>query len=235
MKQALRLLLTIAPYVVLAFFALLMLRITLPYLALRDDVAFLRIKHGVIDNGVWKAAFYVHVFTSMFALVAGFTQFSRGVLRRYRSLHRWMGRLYVGVILLLSGPAGFVMALYANGGWLSQLAFTLLSLAWLYTTAQAYRQALRRDWAAHRAWMVRSYALTLSALTLRAWKLLIVWVFRPHPMDVYLLVAWLGWLPNLVLAEAWLRGQWYKHRTRQRSLAVVSDPRQQVGRQAGSM
>jgi hypothetical protein len=52
--------------------------------------------------------------------------------------------------------------------------------------------------------MLRSYALTLSAVTLRLWKWGIVAVFAPPPMDTYRLVAWLGWLGNLLLVEWWL-------------------------------
>jgi hypothetical protein len=49
--------------------------------------------------------------------------------------------------------------------------------------------------------MYRSFALTLSAITLRLWKYLLVGVFHPRPMDVYQVVAWLGWTLNLIVAE----------------------------------
>lgn len=49
--------------------------------------------------------------------------------------------------------------------------------------------------------MYRSYALTLSAITLRFWKWLFVWLFQPRPMDVYHVVSWLGWVGNLLIAE----------------------------------
>jgi hypothetical protein len=53
--------------------------------------------------------------------------------------------------------------------------------------------------------MIRSYALTLSAITLRARKYGSVFAFEPPPMDVYRLVAWLGFVPNLLFAEWWIR------------------------------
>ncbi len=187
----------------LAFFSVLMVRITIPYLSLETDVAFLRIKQWIIHHDVWRVSFFVHVFTSIFLLAAGFTQFYYPTQPVWRNLHRAMGKMYVFVLLGFSGPAGLVMSLYANGGWLSQTAFTLLSLLWMYTTVQAYRTARQRKWRTHGQWMVRSFALTLSALTLRAWKFLLVLFFHPHPMDAYQVVAWLGWVPNLLLAE-WL-------------------------------
>jgi hypothetical protein len=49
--------------------------------------------------------------------------------------------------------------------------------------------------------MYRSYALAVSAITLRLWKVVLVYFFQPNPMDVYEVIAWLGWVPNLILIE----------------------------------
>jgi len=192
-------------YGALAWFSLLMLRITLNYWPMRDDAGFLQIKQQYLGILVWKAAFWVHVFSSMFTLVAGFTQFSPAILRGRRSLHRWMGRLYVVAILVVSGPSSLVMAFYANGGIGSRIAFVTLAVLWLATTAMAWRKVVQRQWQAHRDWMIRSYALTLSAITLRCWKYLLIFFFEPRPMDVYRLVAWLGFVPNLLVAERIIR------------------------------
>ena len=182
-----------------------MLLLSLPYLAFDDQVAFLRIKRSVISLGWWKVAFYVHVLTSIFVLLAGFTQFSTRVIQKYPAVHRLVGRLYVIIILCLSGPAGFLLAIKANGGWSSQLAFSVLAVLWWAFTFLAWRKIMVRDLVAHRSFMLRSFALTLSAITLRAWKWLIVFLWTPPPMDTYRLVAWLGWIPNLLLIEWYLR------------------------------
>lgn len=49
--------------------------------------------------------------------------------------------------------------------------------------------------------MWRSFAFTVSAITLRLWKVIIVSMFHPDPMDVYQVIAWLGWIPNILLVE----------------------------------
>lgn len=198
----------------LFLFSALMINITIPYFSLREDVAFLRIKQWVIENEIWKSSFYIHVFTSSLCLIAGFTQFSKNIQQNQPALHKTMGRLYVVVILFLSGPAGLAMALYANGGLLSQSAFTTLAILWILFTYLAYHFARKLDFKKHRAFMIRSFALTLSAITLRAWKWIIVLLFRPHPMDAYMLFAWLGWIPNLMIAEYLIR---------KKSLRTLSD------------
>jgi uncharacterized membrane protein len=189
----------------LAFFTFLMVSITLPYFSFDDNTAFLRIKQWVIHNQVWKTAFYIHVMTSCFCLLAGFTQFSGRFLKAYPKWHRKIGISYVLLILVFSGPSGFVMALYANGGPISQTAFVTLSILWILFTYLAFHYARKGKFTDHRNFMIRSYALTLSALTLRGWKFAIVLALRPQPMDVYMLVAWLGWVPNLLLAEWYIR------------------------------
>jgi hypothetical protein len=199
----------------LAGFSWLMLRITLDYLPLRDDAGFLQIKQQYIGIAHWKGAFWIHVFTSLFALVAGFTQFFPLVLRRLPQLHRGMGKLYVINVCFVTGPASLIMAFYANGGFTSRLAFTLLAIGWIGTTAVGWRAAMRRQWSLHQAWMMRSYALTLSAITLRAWKYALVFLFEPRPMDLYRVVAWLGFVPNVLLVE------WLIYRRKRQSRPVV--------------
>ncbi len=101
------------------------------------------------------------------------------------------------------------MGFYANGGIFSRIAFVLLATLWMYFTFMAWYKVKQKDYVSHRRFMMRSYALTLSAITLRAWKYLITnlnhidpdWVFPP--MDVYRVIAWLGWGLNLLVAE-WL-------------------------------
>jgi len=187
--------------VLLGFFSFLLLRITLEYIPIRYDAAFLMIKQHVINIVHWRVAFFVHVFTSMFVLPAGFTQFSPTVLKRWPKLHRVMGYIYVTDILLVTGPASLIMSFYANGGIYSQTAFVILAVLWWYCTLTALLKIRRRDIQAHRAFMIRSYALTLSAVTLRAWKFAIVYIAHPHPMEVYRAVAWLGWTINIAAAE----------------------------------
>ena len=193
----------------LAFFFVLMMQITLQYIPIRTDAAFLQIKQQYIHITPWRIAFFAHVFTSMFALAAGFTQFSGLILRRYKKLHRTIGKCYVFVVLFISGPASFIMALLANGGIPSRIAFTCLSMLWMYPTARAWQTARARQFAAHRNWMYRSYALTLSALTLRAWKWLLIALFHFRPLNTYMIVAWLGFVPNLLIAEWIIRNRYF--------------------------
>jgi uncharacterized membrane protein len=192
---------TILILLIYTFFCCLMLQITLQYFPYSTDTAFLRIKQDEIAMVYYKIAFFIHVYTSMFALLAAFTQFSDYFLKKHPKIHRRAGYLYIITVVFLSGPSGLIMAYHANGGWSSQLAFCLLAILWIYFTAMAFIKIKNKDILAHKKYMYRSFALTLSAITLRLWKYVLVAIFLPKPMDLYRWVAWLGWVVNLIIAE----------------------------------
>lgn len=189
----------------LAFFCWLMADITMAYIPYNTDVGFLRIKQQYISIDHWRTAFFIHVYASMWVLFAGFTQFSKKLLKNNPRLHRTMGYIYVMDVLLITGPAGLVMGFYANGGTVSRIAFVLLAVLWIFFTAMALVKAKQKNFKAHRNYMMRSYALTLSAITLRAWKYAITNTMVLPPMDVYRVVAWIGWVGNLIIAELIIR------------------------------
>lgn len=186
------------------FFFLLMLQITLRYLPFSGDAAFLQIKQTEVRNiPLYLQLFYVHVYSSIFVLIAGFTQFNTFLLKNFRQLHRWLGYLYVVVVLFLSAPSGLFIGLFANGGITAKIAFVTLAVLWFSFTLKAMLSAKHKKFKLHQDFMLRSFALAFSAVTLRLWKVILVYLFQPAPMDVYQVIAWLGWVPNLLLAE-WL-------------------------------
>ncbi|MEN5232388.1 DUF2306 domain-containing protein [Sphingobacterium faecium] len=181
--------------------------ITWRYRNFELDTSFLQIKQTEITQISWyKYAFYIHVIFAVLALPAGFTQFNKTILKTFPGLHKTLGYLYVVVILFFAAPSGFLIGMKANGGLVAQVAFTLLAVSWFYYTLQAVLKAKNGDFKAHKNFMIRSFALTCSALTLRYWKVILVYFFHPNPMDLYQLIAWLGWIPNLLLAE-WIINQ----------------------------
>ena len=122
------------------------------------------------------------------------------------NLHRWLGRFYL-LEVALGSLAGLVMATVSEEGLPTHLGFGALAVLWFFTGLQAYRMVLRGNIAAHRQWMIRNFALTLAAVTLRNYMPLMLfvlhWPFRP----TYITVSWLCWVPNLLIAEWLIRRQ----------------------------
>lgn len=191
---------------VFAYLFILMVQITLRYLPFSTEIAFLQIKQTEVTSlKAYLPLFYIHVFSAIFALVAGFTQFNTALLAKYRKLHRAFGYLYFIIVIFLAAPSGIFIGYYANGGIFSQISFMLLGILWWFFTAKAIIEIKKGNVEMHRQFMLRSFALAFSAITLRLWKVILVYLFHPAPMDVYQIIAWLGWIPNLLLIEYLIR------------------------------
>jgi len=182
-----------------------MIQITLPYFSFEYDIAFLLTKQRVLHITPWRWAFYTHISTSLVVLLLGIFQFIPVLLKTAPEAHRLMGKVYVLLVLCISAPSGFIMALYANGGLWAKISFSLISLLWFFFTLQAYLKIRNGNIQAHTAFMIRSYALTLSAITLRTYVVVLPHFFILHSNEMYTLISWLSWVPNLMLAEILIR------------------------------
>ncbi|HHS94323.1 MAG TPA: DUF2306 domain-containing protein [Rhodobacterales bacterium] len=152
-----------------------------------------------IDFG--RIAFLAHVSAAPVALALGMFQFAPRIRQNRPGLHLWMGRLY-GVAILIAGLGALAMTPTDNGGLAAKLGFGLLAVLWLGTTAYAIRLAMARRIAAHRRWMIRSFALTFAAVTLRLY-LAPMMLAGMNYAEAIPILAWACWVPNLVIAE-WL-------------------------------
>lgn len=196
----------IAAAAAILYGAWLMILLSLPYGTFDRYTDFLLTKQLVYHIRSWRFSFYIHVFVSTIVLLAGLLQFSRYLLYRKPRVHRWAGKTYAAVVLFLSGPSGMVMSFYANGRWPARTSFIILSFLWLLFTALGWQLAMKRRWSAHSHMMLRSYALTLSAITLRFYAYLLGYFnIALHPVTAYVLISWLSWTLNLLVAEWMIR------------------------------
>jgi uncharacterized membrane protein len=144
-----------------------------------------------------------HFVGSALALAIGGFQLHPWLRRCFTGLHRWMGRLYV-LGVACGGSAGLYMAWHANGGITGKLGFALLAIGWLGVTACGYFCIRAKQVDAHRRWMIRSFALSFAAVTLRLY--IPASQMAGIPFDTaYPVIAWLSWVPNLLLAELFVR------------------------------
>lgn len=193
------------PWIVMTGFSLLLFSITIVYWNFRPDVNFLLTKQDLVDHPIWRPAFYVHIFGGMLAIAIGPFQFIRAFRRKFMELHRILGKIYVGMILFIAGPTGFYMAFYANGGIYSSIGFICMSFLWIYTTWMAIVTIRKKQINEHIRWMVRSYAVTFAAVSLRLWVPVCSVLLELDHDFVIVLTAWISWLINLLVAELILK------------------------------
>lgn len=146
-------------------------------------------------------AFYVHIISSLVVMPTGALQFSTFILKKYPRLHRNLGKIYVFSILAMAAPSGLVIAMYANGGLAARVGFLLQSLTWWAFTYIAWQEIVQKHYLAHINAMIRSFAITLAAMSLRTESYLMFYFFETKPIETYLTVVWLSWVGNFLLAE----------------------------------
>ena len=169
-----------------------------------QPVGFLKMKSPEeLTNNMYLAAFYGHVLFGPVALMTGPIQFLPKFRARNLAAHRLTGRIYV-IACLFSGLAGLAAAQWTPGGPFTRLGFSLLAIAWLFTTTKAYLTIRKKEVDAHQKWMMRSYALTLAAVTLRIYLPLLQGPAGLSFIESYQIVGWLCWVPNLLLIEWWI-------------------------------
>lgn len=188
----------------ISFFSLVMLNIIWPYTSWKLDIDFLLTKTTIIHLNYYRLSFYSHIFSSLIVLFCGAFLFSNYFLKKWPAMHRWIGKIYVALLLFVSAPSGFVMAFYANGGWPAKSSFLLLTSLWWWFTWKGYHAARTKKFKAHKVWMIRSYALTLSAISLRVYQMLLGHFSYLEPSLQYAIVSWVSWLGNYFLAELWI-------------------------------
>jgi uncharacterized membrane protein len=148
----------------------------------------------------WRISFYLHIGLGGLSLLVGWPQFVKKWREERMALHRLLGKIYI-LAVLISGLTGLFIAQYASGGIIPILGFTMLALLWLWTTGKAYLAIRKTNVAAHQRWMIRSFALTFAAVTLRIWLPLLTMYFEGDFFAAYRIVAWLCWVPNIFVAE----------------------------------
>jgi uncharacterized membrane protein YozB (DUF420 family) len=75
---------------------------------------------------------------------------------------------------------------------------------WLTFATLGFLAIRRGEVTVHRRWMLRTFALTYAAVTLRLWLGVLVPVTGSFH-SAYQLVPFLAWVPNLIVVELLLR------------------------------
>jgi hypothetical protein len=157
----------------------------------------------IVANLFARPWLVVHVAGAATALLLVPLNLLPQIRRRAPAAHRWIGRVYV-VSCLIGGLAGFILAFGSFAGPIATAGFGSLAVIWIGVNAAGWRAALQRRFADHRAWMIRSFALTFGAVTLRLYLALLP-LLHVSFVDGYRAISFLAWVPNLILAELYLR------------------------------
>ncbi|ASK28905.1 hypothetical protein CEY12_01730 [Chryseobacterium sp. T16E-39] len=186
-------------FIILAVLALLIGLYPLIYVLVDHKYTFLSSKTSeILSNSIWRFAFFCHIILGAISLLIGWRQFGAGFRNKHKKLHRLMGKIYI-LSVIISSMAGIYLGFYANGNIVSSSGFVSLGVIWFITTVLAFLKIKRGDIIQHQNFMTYSYACTFAAVTLRLWMPLLKSIITTPGLS-YLIVAWLCWVPNLMVA-----------------------------------
>jgi hypothetical protein len=194
-------------WVIMTLLSMITIAFVARYLAFNPDTYFPEQREVYIRR---EFVLGVHVLSGMLALAVGPLQFVGKIRRRFLRLHRCFGVIYIASCTGL-GLSGLVLATTSYAGWTTSLAFGLLGLSMLFTTWTALRMVLARRIGDHRRWMIRSFSLIFAGVMLRVLSPLYsllsgVGLVSFSFETAYIWIAWLCWVPNLLIAVWITRG-----------------------------
>jgi uncharacterized membrane protein len=153
--------------------------------------------HMIRQMAATQPFFSIHAVSAASALLTGWVQVFPPARRALPQWHRRLGYVYVAACLV-GAVTALPVALHSVGGPLASTILIGQASLWAGLLWPALVTARRRRIADHRRWMIRHYALTCSAIVLRA--IMATGVAIGYPLQLVLAIAL-----SLAAAEAILR------------------------------
>jgi uncharacterized membrane protein len=155
----------------------------------------------------------IHILPAILFVTLGPLQFNRTLRSRHPKWHRVAGRIFL-IAATIVGASALIMsfAMPAIGGIVQAAATTIFSIFLLTALAKAYVHIRRREFALHRKWMIRAFAIGLAVATIRPIVGLFIAITiatrGPAAINLHTIFGtafWIGFTLHLVVAEAWIR------------------------------
>src|SRR5713226_4293962 len=165
-----------------------------------------------------------HILPAVLFMVLGPLQFVGSLRSKYPQVHRWSGRIFLTASAIV-GITGLTMAFGKTiGGLDEKAAITLFGTFFLIALAKALWHALRREFAQHREWMIRGYAIGLAVATIRPimaafFASAVLRGHRPDPHEFFGTAFWIGFTLQMIAAEIWIN---YTRPTSAAQMAMLS-------------
>lgn len=158
--------------------------------------------------------FIGHALLGGLVTFAGVWQLVPALRRRWPALHRWNGRMFLGIALMVT-LSGFYLTWVRGSrlGMASSLSTSLNGLLILCFAIFAWRSALRRDFTVHRRHALRAYLLVNGVWFLRIGIMLAALVLAPLGVKIdyegttFIAVSFASWVVPLAILEAYFRAE----------------------------
>ena len=190
-------------------FSLLLIYNTLPYFSFSKDFDFIKERSFLFESNLYNTCFYIHITAGALCIGTALIQFSRYILKKSKAIHRVSGKIYVAVVLFLGAPTGLYMAFFAKGSFWERALFMFMASWWFITTLNGLMTIHKRNVIAHKIWMMRSYAMAMTAVTFRVYYIFL-YMMDWQLLENYQLSLWVSVVGNMLITE-WIIYRQSKH------------------------
>ncbi len=187
-------------WVPVAALSLLLIYNTLPYFSFSKDFSFIEERSFLFENNFYNTCFYIHIAAGSLCILTALIQFSRYILKKTKAIHRFSGKIYVFVVLFIGAPTGLYMSFFAKGSFWERALFMFMAGFWFITTLYGLTTIHKKNVIAHKVWMIRSYAMAMTAVTFRVYHIVFYLLDWGH-LENYELSLWISVIGNMLFAE----------------------------------
>lgn len=187
-------------WVPVAGFSLLLIYNTLPYFSFSKNFDFIEERSFLFKSNFYNSCFYIHIAAGALCIATALVQFSRYILKKTKWIHRFSGKIYVFVVLFLGAPTGLYMSFFAKGSFWERALFLFMAAWWFITTLYGFTTIHKKNVLAHKIWMMRSYAMAMTAVTFRLYHIVFYLLGWDH-LENYELSLWISVIGNMLFAE----------------------------------
>ena len=187
-------------WVPVAAFSLLLIYNTIPYFSFSKNFDFIEERSFLFQSNLYNASFYIHIAAGALCIGTSLIQFSRYILKKSKAIHRISGKIYVFVVLFLVAPTGLYMSFFAKGSFWERALFMFMAGWWFVTTLYGLSTIHKRNIVAHKIWMIRSYAMAMTAVTFRVYHIAFYLLGWDH-LENYEVSLWISVIGNMLFAE----------------------------------
>ena len=156
-----------------------------------------------------RAITLAHILPASLFMLLGPLQFARRVRSKHPRFHRWSGRAFLAASGIV-GVTGLIMAFRKTiGGLDEKAAIILFGGFFLISLFKALWHAIHREFARHREWMIRAYAIGLAVAAIRPimgtfFAAALLRGHTPEPSQFFGTAFWLGFALVSIAAELWI-------------------------------
>ncbi|MDX1961250.1 MAG: DUF2306 domain-containing protein [Leptospiraceae bacterium] len=147
---------------------------------------------------------FFHRFAGFLYMVIGPMQFMPNIRKRYLTLHRLAGRVFVTLSIVLSATGLVMVVLFPFSGIQESIPTFFFGLIFFYSNCKALFHAMRKEITLHREWMIRGFSIGLGISLIRVIFLIFSYSTNGSDKEVLITSFWLGWSMSMLVGECWI-------------------------------